>query len=145
MFKVESSGVINKPLKEVFEYVASPFNGPVFIPNLNENSNIKPQQVGIGQTFNWHFNMSGIDLRGDAEVIGYEYLKNVVIESRGDTSSTWTYTFKEDGKSTKINMAIEYELSDTALNKFANKMVIEKINKKTAEQMIENLKTILED
>lgn len=145
MYEIRSTGVIKQPLKEVFEYAASPFNGPAFVPNLNENINITPEQVGVGQEFDWHFNMAGVDLKGHASVVGYEYLKFVKIQTIGESESLWTYEFEADGDDTKIAVVIEYELPDTTIERFANKVLIEKINRKTAEQIIDNLKTILED
>lgn len=144
MTKVSSSITVNKPIKEVFEYMASPHNGPAFIPNLNENTNIFPEKDGVGQKFDWRFNMAGVDLRGKAEVTEYTPPTKVVISSKGDGDSTWTYALKEVDGGTKVSVEIDYELAETALQRIANKAVISKLAQKTTEQMLENLKIILE-
>ena len=144
MTKVSSSTTINKPIKEVFEYMASPHNGPAFIPNLNENTNIFPEEDGVGQKFDWRFNMAGVDLRGKAEVTEYTPPTKVVISSKGDADSIWTYTLAEAGGSTKVLVEIDYELAETAMQRIANKAVISKLAQKTTDQMLENLKIILE-
>lgn len=144
MAKATSSITIDKPIKEVFEYMASPHNGPAFTPNLNENSNIFPEKDGLGQKFDWRFNMAGVDLRGKAEVTEYTSPTKVVITSKGDADSTWTYTLEEVGGSTKVVVEIDYELAETAMQRIANKMVISKLAQKTTEQMLDNLKVILE-
>lgn len=144
MTKVSSSITISKPIKEVFEYMASPHNGPAFIPNLNENTNIFPEEDGVGQKFDWRFNMAGVDLRGKAEVTEYTSPTKVVILSKGDADSTWTYKLEEADGGTKILVEIDYELAETALQRIANKAVISKLAQKTTEQMLENLKIILE-
>src|SRR5438045_2244160 len=114
MAKASASVVIHKPVQEVFEYTASPVNGPAFIPNLNENSNIQPDHAGVGQTFDWRFNMAGVDLRGKAEVTEYEAPYKAKIVSTGDGSSTWTYSFLEEDGGTNINLEVEYEIAETA-------------------------------
>ena len=124
--------------------MASPHNGPAFIPNLNENTNIFPEEDGVGQKFDWRFNMAGVDLRGKAEVTEYAPPTKVVISSHGDADSTWTYTLEEAGGGTKASVEIDYELAETALQRIANKAVISKLAQKTTEQMLENLKVILE-
>ncbi len=144
MTKVSSTTTINKPIKEVFEYMASPHNGPAFIPNLNENTNIFPEEDSVGQKFDWRFNMAGVDLRGKAEVTEYTPPTKVVISSKGDADSTWTYTLAEVGGSTKVSVEIDYELAETAMQRIANKAVISKLAQKTTDQMLENLKVILE-
>lgn len=144
MAKVSASVVVNKPIQEVFEYAASPVNGPAFIPNLNENTNIQPEQPSLGQTFNWRFNMAGVDLKGQAEVTEYEAPHKVAIKTTGDSNTTWIYKFQEENGGTRVSAEIDYELVESALQKFTNRIVIDKLNQRTAEQMLENLKTILE-
>ena len=144
MAKVSASVVINKPIQEVFEYTASPVNGPAFIPNLNENTNIQPEQIGLGQTFDWRFNLAGVDLKGKAEVAEYDPPHKSTIKTTGDSNTTWVYTFQEENGGTKVTAEVEYEIVESALQKVANRMVVDKLNQRTAEQMLQNLKTILE-
>lgn len=144
MAKVSASVAINKPIQEVFDYAASPVNGPAFIPNLNENTNIQPEQPGLGQTFDWRFNLAGVDLKGKAEVLGYEPPHKVVIKTTGDSNTTWIYTFQEERGGTRVSAEVDYEIVESALQKIANRVVVDKLNQRTAEQMLENLKTILE-
>jgi carbon monoxide dehydrogenase subunit G len=144
MAKVSASKIINKPIKEVFEYTASPFNGPAFIPNLSENTNITPKEPGKGQTFNWRFTLVGVDLKGKAEVVQYDYPHKVIVKSTGDSNTTWVYTFAEEGKATKVRVDIDYEVVENVLQKVVNRFVVDKLNQRTAEQMLDNLKTILE-
>lgn len=144
MNKATSQAIINKPIQEVFIYMASPHNGPAFTPNLNENTNIFPQENGVGQKFDWRFNMAGVDLRGKAEVTEYVSPTKVVISSKGDVESTWIYALEETGAGTKVMVEVDYELAETALQRIANKMVINKLAQNTVEQMLENLKVILE-
>ena len=145
MTTISSKITINKPIEEVFTYMASPHNGHAFVPNLNENTNIVPEQDAVGQKFDWLFNMAGVDLRGKAEVTEYIFPIKVVISSTGDTASIWTYELKALGdETTEVIVQIDYELSETSLQRIANKIVINKIAHNTTHQMLDNLKTILE-
>lgn len=144
MAKVSASLVINKPVQEVFDYAASPVNGPAFIPNLNENSNITPEKTGVGQTFDWRFTLAGVDLRGKAEVTEYDAPHKVTIKTTGDSNTDWVYSFEESDGGTKVTVEVNYEIEESALKKVANRMIIDKLNQRSAEQMLDNLKTILE-
>jgi len=137
--------VIRKPVSEVFEYTASAENGPAFIPNLNENTNITPEKAGVDQTFDWRFNMAGADLRGKAEGIAFEVDKKVTLRLTGDVNATWDYTFDDLGDgTTRITTEILYEVEPTVLQKVVNAALLDRINQNTIEQMFDNLKLILE-
>ena len=137
--------VIRKPVSEVFEYTASAENGPAFIPNLNENTNITPEKAGVDQTFDWRFNMAGADLRGKAEGIAFEVDKKVTLRLTGDVNATWDYTFDDLGDgTTRITTEILYEIEPTVLQKVVNAALLDRINQNTIEQMFDNLKLILE-
>ena len=136
--------VIRTPVSEVFDYTASAVNGPAFIPNLNENTNIEPETPGVNQTFDWRFNMAGADLRGKAEGITFERDKQVTLRTTGDVNATWdTFDDLGDG-TTRITTEILYEVEPTVLQKVVNATLLDRINQNTIEQMFDNLKLILE-
>lgn len=138
--------VIRKPVSEVFDYTASAENGPAFIPNLNENTNIHPETPGVNQTFDWRFNMGGIDLRGKAEGITFDKDKQVTLKISGDVNATWDYQFEDLGDgTTRITSEVSYEVSESKLQNMVNATIIDRINQNTLEQMLDNLKLILED
>lgn len=136
---------INRPLAEVFEYTASAHNGPAFIPNLNENTDITPDEPSIDQTFNWRFNMAGVDLRGKASGLAYEVNERVTLKLEGDVDATWDYQFSAvDEGTTRIHSEVNYEVEGSKLAKMVNLAVLDSINQHTLDQMLANLKLILE-
>lgn len=137
--------VIRTPVSEVFEYTASAQNGPAFIPNLNENSNIVPEVAGVDQTFDWRFNMAGADLRGKAEGIVFEVDKRVTLRTTGDVNATWDYQFEDLGDgTTRVTTEVIYDINPSVLQKIVNATLLDRINQNTIEQMLDNLKLILE-
>jgi len=137
--------IINRPISEVFEYTASAQNGPAFIPNLNENSNITPDEPSIEQTFDWRFNMAGVDLRGKASGSAYEVNERVTLKLEGDVSATWDYQFSAvDDSSTRIYTEVNYDVESSKMQNMVNVAVLDKINQHNLDQMLANLKLILE-
>lgn len=143
--KVGSSILINKPIEEVFDYTADPHNGPAFIPNLMENTNINPEKPGVGQTFNWRYNLAGVDLTGNGEGTKYERPHLAEIKTTGGGQSTWTYKFDEENGGTRVTIEVDYELPEGILKKVTNPSVIDKLTQHSAEEMLKNLKVILEE
>jgi uncharacterized membrane protein len=143
MPKVEASTTIKAPLEEVYEKTASPQTGPIFIPNLNENSDISPEKTQVGQTWNWFYNFCGFDIRGTAEVVAMEPNKSWSLVTRGAGESQWQYTFEPDGDGTSVRLAVDYEVPRSVLGKVAQP-VIEQLNQRACRQALQNLKVWLE-
>jgi uncharacterized membrane protein len=144
MSKANATVYINKPLEEVFAYTATPHNGPAYIPNLNENLNIHPEEPCQNQKFDWRFNMAGVDLRGQAEVTEFIPNQFTKVVSTGGINSVWNYSYQAEGEGTRVSLDVDYDFPDNVLNKIANTLILEKMNQRSAEQSMENLKTILE-
>ncbi len=144
MNKVSSSITINAPIQKVFEYTASPENGPSFIPNLNENSNISVTPTQVGQKWNWRFNMVGVDFIGSAEVTKVDTLHVWELSTTGGVASTWKYAFEEKDGGTMVNLSVEYDMPQGVVGKVTAN-AIEKINQKNTDEALQHLKTILED
>ena len=137
--------VIRTPVGDVFDYTASAENGPAFIPNLNENTDIDPETPGVNQTFNWRFNMAGVDLRGRAEGIVFDKDKQVTLRTIGDVNATWDYQFEDLGDgTTRVTSEVIYDIDSSKLQQMVNSAIIDRINQNTLEQMLDNLKLILE-
>lgn len=143
MINANSSVVINTALEKVFDYAASPINGPVFIPNLSENTNISPETMEVGQAWDWRFNMAGVDLHGSAEVTAFNKPHSFSLKTTGGVTSDWTYTFAQEDGGTKVTLEVSYDPPQDVLGKMSAH-VIEKVNQKNVEQGLQNLKTILE-
>ncbi len=144
MTTVTSSITIIKPIQDVFVYMASPHNGPAFTPKLKENTNIVPETPGLGQKFDWRFNILGVDLEGTAEVTEFTPPHKVVITSKGHADSIWTYTLKEAPEGTTVMVQLDYELSANALQRIANTLLVKNQAQETVDTMLKNLKVILE-
>jgi uncharacterized membrane protein len=143
VYRVEASTEINAPVDEVFEKTASPHNGPIFLPNLNENTNISSERTAIGQTWKWRYNFLGADLNGKAEVVDMTRNRNWILLTQGDISSTWTYRFEEQGDSTRVTLSVEYDMPAGKLQSVTD-AVAARMNQEACEQAMQNLKAWIE-
>ena len=143
MPKLTSSISINAQPEKVYDYAASPKNGPMFLPNLNENTNISNDQTQVGQSWDWRFNMAGVDLKGHSEVTEADRPNKWSLKTTGGAESQWIYTFTSENGGTHIVLDVEYQVPQDVLAK-VGAPVIEKLNQTNADQALQNLKTILE-
>jgi hypothetical protein len=140
---VEASTVINAPVGEVYARAASPHNGPIFIPNLNENRDITPETDGLGQTWRWRFNLFGVDITGTGRVVTFEPDRAYVLETEGDATSRWTYSFEPAAGGTRVRLAIDYDVAEGLLKGISG-AVAQRMNQQSCEQAMANLKAWIE-
>ena len=148
MTKINKSIIINAPIEKVYDYILhGAETGPIFIPNLMTHENISPETPDVGQTWDWTFNMLGVDLKGKAEITMVERNKKWEMKTSGESgsvTSTWLYTFTPEGSGTKVAIEIGYEIPQSVLAKVANVVLVERVNEKNADEGLANLKLILE-
>lgn len=142
-YTVTASTIIEAPVEEVFEKTANPHNGPIFIPNLNENHAINPEHTMVGQTWEWRYNFLGVDIAGTAEVTDLIPHRRWSLRTGGGVQSEWTYTFEPADDSTRVALSVSYDMPASALGKVTHAMA-ERTNQQSCEQALKNLKSWIE-
>ncbi|RME66355.1 MAG: hypothetical protein D6778_04890 [Nitrospirae bacterium] len=136
---------INAPLAKVFEFVSSPKNWTTYLTALVKVENLSSETLAPGVTFDWTYRMMGMDFNGKGQVLEYEKDKRFKMRMEGHFPITETYHFDGDDKRTTLTVEIEYELPGKVLGVLADKMVVEKLNVKEADSVLEKIKTICEE
>jgi carbon monoxide dehydrogenase subunit G len=57
---------------------------------------------------------------------------------------TWSWRLEPAGQSTYLTTAMEYEMAGGILGKAMNAVLVERMNEKNAERLLENLKLVSE-
>jgi coenzyme Q-binding protein COQ10 len=141
MAKVERSMTVNAPVEKVFAYIANPANEMEWFASISDIRDIKGQ--GVGQRYGYTFKMAGLPLKGESEVLEYVPNQRYVTKSRGGISSTWTWTFRPENGSTKVNVVVEYSIPVPVLGKVGEKLALGQIERE-ADVAAANIKAILE-
>lgn len=104
MFSVERSIVIDRPLADVFAYVADPHNTPKWRPSVLEVTDA-PTPIGVGSTFGEVVNFMGRKTFG-MRVTAFEPNQRIVMvaESGPSVRPTQTYTFEPVAVSTRLTV-----------------------------------------
>jgi carbon monoxide dehydrogenase subunit G len=141
--KIVKSAEINAPAQKIFDFITDPSKIPAILPGLTENSNVPPLPLKAGSTFNYKYQMYGVELDGQwivDEVRSPSYYKS---HTTGGSDSTWIEEITPDGDASKVTLTIEYEMPQGVLAKIKGD-ALASINEKAADEMLHNLKTILE-
>ena len=142
--KISMSIKINAPLQKVFTYVTTPENWPRFVTSLVDIRNLSTKSVRAGTKFEWTYRMLGVNLEGKGKVIEYTQDKYFSMEMGGAFPMREVYHFKGNSKVTTLELELQYEVPGKVLGAIANRLVVEKLNKKEAAAVIKKVKDLCE-
>lgn len=143
---VTHSTEIAAPIGKVFSYVADhPERATAFIPGLNRISNVSTPEAGVGQTWDYEFNWFGLVISGNSRCTKLERTSVYQFQTVTGNRSTWTYRFTPDGKGTRLDFEVEYEVPEGQLARLATEGKLERMNKERAAEVLSNLKGLIEE
>jgi uncharacterized membrane protein len=126
------------------EYIVDVSNHPAFIGPLKSVTNIKGDVRKAGTSWDWVYNIAGVELTGKAETVRFVPAKEFVYKTTTGAKSTFTYRADSAGAKTRLSLSVEYEVPTNALGKMKASM-FEKLNEAEGKRVVENLKALLEE
>lgn len=144
MSHIARSIIINTQLPKVFDYVTKSDNWTRYVTSLVDVRNVSNKVPEAGTTFEWTYRMLGMNFTGKGSVTGYEKNKMFAMKMEGAFPIKETYHFEEDKGNTKLSFEIDYEVPGQLLGVIANRLVIEKLNIKEVETVLEKVKALCE-
>ena len=144
MAQITRSIKINAPLSKVFDYVTNPENWTRYVTSLVDVRNVSDKAPSAGTTFEWTYRMLGINNDGTGKIGELEKDKKFTMEMEGSFPIKETFNFQGDATSTELNFEIHYDVPGKVLGVIANKLVIERLNVKEADVVLNKVKDICE-
>ena len=141
---VTESVRIHAPVEKVFTYVTDPENWTQYVTSLVSVREISGVQPEPGTTFAWTYRMLGINFNGTGEVMVVRKNKTFAMRMQGAFPVEESFLFEKDGAATILTVAVEYEVPGKVLGVIANRLVVEKVNRKEAQAVLRKIKTICE-
>jgi uncharacterized protein YndB with AHSA1/START domain len=142
MIKIEHSIVINRPVEEVFEYIANPEKTPLWAGVVRETKLTSEGPYGVGSTYNNVVELLGRRIESNYEVTEYEpNSKSSTKTTSGPMPMEISTTFKaveggtEVTNSAKLDAAGLFKLAEPVFARMADRQV---------ETDFANLKDLLE-
>ena len=144
MAKITRSIKINAPLSKVFDYVTNPGNWTKYVTSLVDVRNVSSDVPEAGTTFEWTYRMLGINNDGTGKVGDFEKDKKFTMEMAGSFPIKETFTFQGEENSTDLTFDIRYDLPGKVLGVIADKLVVERLNVKEADAVLNKVKDLCE-
>jgi uncharacterized membrane protein len=144
MSKVAQSVEVKCSPESLMEYIVDVTNHPAFIGPLKSVTNIKGDVRKPGTSWDWVYNIAGVELSGKAETVRFVPAKEFVYKTTTGAKSTFTYRADPAGQKTKLSLNVDYEVPASALGKMKASM-FEKLNEAESKRVVENLRALLEE
>lgn len=143
MFTVEESIVINKPRREVWEFMIDPDNVPVYSSNVVEYELVSGEKQEVGRICRGAVKVAGRRLELTDEMVEVERGRGGKLVSEEATIPyTLSFHYEDEGEGTKVTWHQEME-SLKGFFEFADPIVL-KLYARDVRSNLEKAKTILE-
>ena len=139
---VEQAAVIGAPIETVREVMndLESVSRWATVDGTVEN----PQGQGVGMTYDWHFQVSGLRFKGKLEVIDQSE-NSLVTKSIGDVDSIWSIDLTPlSQNSTAIRVVVEYLPPYKFLEPLADLVVRQLASPEVAEENMNRFKLMVE-
>ncbi|HET9636763.1 MAG TPA: SRPBCC family protein [Gemmatimonadaceae bacterium] len=144
MSRVAQSVEVKCSPESLMNYIVDVTNHPAFIGPLKSVTNVKGDVKKPGTSWDWVYNIAGVELTGKAETVRFVPAKEFVYKTTTGAKSTFTYRADAAGLKTKLSLNVEYEVPMGALGKMKASM-FEKLNEQESKRVVENLRALLDE
>jgi uncharacterized protein YndB with AHSA1/START domain len=147
MGHIQQSIQINAPVDRVTEIATDPRHWASWWVNLSEAKDVDGDG-GAGTVVKHNYLMAGVPFPVTTRVV--ENLptasggKHVRIEFEGPLKGWQTWDYEPELNGTKVSVEIEYNVPGAAIGKFADRVLVERLQERAGGQTLENLKLMAE-
>ena len=111
MINVEASTTIDRPLRQVFEFVQDENNIPTWDPDLLRVTKTSDGPIGVGTTFRLDIKPFMGETQGSGQVVAYEAERRIELQFvMGKLEPHVTHSFEPAGNGTKFTRHVVMEL-----------------------------------
>jgi carbon monoxide dehydrogenase subunit G len=98
----------------------------------------------VGSQLHVTYKAAGVNLNTTGTVVELERGVVYAAEYKGMASGMQTWSYEAEGDGTRLSFHFDYEMAGGGIGKIVDKLLVERQNKKNAEQSLKNLKAMIE-
>lgn len=145
MAKISKKININSPVDKVFQFVTSPDNWTKYVTSLASVRDISSQNVEPGTTFSWEYRMLGMTFGGRGRITENVRNSRFGMKMEGGFPIQEDYFFTSADGGTDLTVEISYDIPGKIMSTISKSSVVEKLNQKEADSVLEKIKTMCEE
>ncbi len=145
MAKVTKAIDIAAPAERIFGTLDDPKAMPIYVPAVTNVTDVLGTGNRVGDTFRVTYGLMGMHFDLKFTNTEHDPARRIARRFDGPMKGAMTFTLEPRGNSTSVEIDVDYEMSGGVLGKAVDKLLVERMNEKNAERMLENLKMLMED
>jgi len=142
---IEEKVRISAPVEKVFAFLANPDNWTEYVTSLTNVSDLSSRELSPGTTFSWEYRMLGVKLHGTGSITEYNPASSFAMRMEGTIPIAERYTLAAVGPETELSVRVEYTMPGVVLEKIANSSLVEKLNRREADNVLAKVKIFCEE
>jgi ribosome-associated toxin RatA of RatAB toxin-antitoxin module len=142
MSLIERQTTIAAPSERVFEIVEDPARIMEYVPSVTQVDVISRTSKHIGDSFRAVYSTAGIKMPTTYTTLEYAQAQKIVLGLDGPITGTLAWEFQPHNGGTDVTVRIDYQMKGGLLGKALNALMVERVNEKNAEQMLEGLQAL---
>jgi len=144
MAVIDKTVIVNVPIEQVHAFLNDIKQFPEWYAGIDEVHPEPGFPTEVGSTSKFTYSVLNTSMEGELTIT-----KNVPLEERhikmdGMITGHQKWTFTSEGGSTRVHMYSEYQMSAGLLGKIVDKLVVERLNDKYAEESLAAMKSRIE-
>ena len=145
MAVIEKSTVIDAPAETVFKYVDEPTNAAKIGPGVDRVEVLRRTDERIGDSFRLIYSALGVDFPVTLVTTANDPPRTLAARMEGGMSGEFRWSFREtEPGRTETGVRVDYEVKGDAIGRAVDALILERLNEKNAERMLENMKQRVE-
>ncbi len=147
MTVIDKTVTINASLAQVEAFMDLPERIPEWYVGIDSVVPEPGYPIEVGTTGQFVAKSAGLTVESKftltrREVNGADHIREFLIEGMMTGTNTWT--LREEGDVTHLNVIVDYQLSGGVLGKIMDRLFVERTYDNNSEQSLQNLKSMIE-
>ena len=146
MPQIEQSVLIQASPAAIFSLIAhEPERMPEWWTALELQQRVTPPPTAAGSIAHYVYNMLGMRIKGDHQVLVYEEPQHLVVRTISGIDSMFDFSLRAlADDETRLTVRVAYTLPGSVLGHLINRRTIEQENEQVVVESLDNLKTLVE-
>ena len=139
MTTIHKEIVISASPEGIFEILDDPEAVLRYGPGVTRVSDVQRSEGRIGDSTRLTYSVMGLRFPMKFTTLEYSKPSKILARMEGGMRGTFGWNLKPEGSTTRVALDIDYQMRGGILGKVMDRVLVERMNEKNAERMLENL------